>query len=213
MEQVLKLTGRIAFWASVISSVLVALVSYRFVPLGVEIAMDFVSHNLARNSLALFAHIAVAPVALFLMPFQFMSGLRHKHPSLHRWVGRIYVAAVVISGVAGFQLAFHSTAGVFASAGFASLAIVWLWTTLGALYFALTRQFARHRDWMLRSAALTFAAVTLRVYLGSSMALGAEFQVAYPIISWACWMPNAILVETYLLMRGRRSYLLANQTR
>lgn len=200
MEQVSKLGNHAAFWAVVISSVLVALVSYRFVPLGVNVAMDFVSHNLAENSLALYAHIAVAPIALLLMPFQFMSGLRRKRPALHRWMGRVYVTSVVVSGVAGFQLAFHSSAGLLATAGFASLSVVWLWTTLGALYFALNRKFDRHRDWMLRSAALTFAAVTLRVYLGSAMALGADFQVAYPIISWACWLPNAMIVELYLLL-------------
>ncbi|WP_415716484.1 DUF2306 domain-containing protein [Roseibium sp.] len=204
MERVAKLSGSLGFWVVVVTSVLVALASYRFVPLGVEVAMNFVAHNLNGNSLALYAHIAVAPIALLLMPFQFMSGLRTRRPSNHRWMGRAYVAAVVISGIAGFQLAFHTTTGTFATIGFALLSVIWVWTTLGALYFALTRQFARHRDWILRSAALTFAAVTLRVYLGTSMALGAEFMVAYPIISWACWVPNALLVEAYIVLRNQR---------
>jgi uncharacterized membrane protein len=201
MERVWGLAGSLAFWSAALASVLVAAVSYRFIPLGVDATMEFIAHNLPGNSLALYGHIGVAPIALLLMPFQFMSGLRKRRPLLHRWMGRTYVTAIVISGLAGLQLAFHSTAGVFASVGFATLAVIWLWTTLGAFYFAVKRQFNRHRNWMLRSAALTFAAVTLRVYLGTSMALGADFQVAYPIISWACWVPNALLVEAYLLLR------------
>lgn len=205
MGRVSGLMTGLAFWAAVVTSILVAVVSFRFVPLGVDATMNFVAHNLSGNQIALFSHIGIAPIALLLMPFQFMSGLRTRRPGLHRWMGRIYVASILISGLAGLQLAFHSTAGVFASVGFASLAVLWLWTTAAAFYFAYRRQISRHRNWMLRSAALTFAAVTLRVYLGTSTALGAEFQIAYPIISWACWVPNALLVEAYLWSRRQTS--------
>jgi len=190
--------GKAAYYIAATLSMLIALVSYRFLFQGVEQAMDFVAHNLNGNALALYAHIGVAPVALALMPFQFLSGLRSRRPGFHRWLGRIYVGAILVSGLAGLQLAFHSHAGGFAITGFALLAVCWLGTTLAALLFALRRSFARHRDWMLRSAALTFAAVTLRVYLGVSMAYGIDFDVAYPIIGWVCWLPNLAAVEIYL---------------
>ncbi|WP_298961843.1 DUF2306 domain-containing protein [uncultured Roseibium sp.] len=198
MERISRLAGSSGFWLATITSVLVAVVSYRFIPLGVQQGMEFVAHNLSGNALALYAHIGVAPIALALMPFQFMSGVRRRWPALHRWSGRVYVAAILVSGLAGLQLAFHTTTGAFATLGFALLAFIWLGTTGAAFYYAVSRQIERHRRWMLRSAALTFAAVTLRVYLGSSMALGADFAIAYPIISWACWVPNAVLVELYL---------------
>ncbi len=198
------LLKKLGFGTTVLLSVLIALVSYRFVPQGVEQAMDHMAHNLKGNALALYGHIAVAPIALALMPFQFMSRLRARRPRLHRWMGRGYVAAIIISGLAGFELAFHSTAGPAATLGFAILAVLWLWTTVRAFLFALNRQFARHRVWMLRSAALTFAAVTLRIYLGVSMALGLDFGVAYTVIAWACWVPNALLLEAYILRSGRR---------
>ncbi|MBN8182687.1 DUF2306 domain-containing protein [Roseibium aggregatum] len=162
--------------------------------------MEFVAHNLDGNALMLYAHIGVAPIALALMPFQFMTRLRASRPKLHRWLGRGYVVSILISGIAGLQLAFHTTAGTFAATGFAILAVLWLATTGIAFAFALRRQFPRHRAWMLRSAALTFAAVTLRVYLGSSMAAGVDFEVAYPLIAWLCWVPNVLVMEVYLQM-------------
>ncbi|MEP3047594.1 MAG: DUF2306 domain-containing protein [Roseibium sp.] len=203
MSMVSKIFGHTAFWVSVVLAILVALVSYRFIPLGVEQAMEFLAHNLKDNALALYAHIAVAPIALALMPFQFMKSLRMRKPGLHRWMGRIYVVAIFVSGIAGFQLAFHSTAGSLAVGGFALLAVVWLGTTSAALWFALQRNIPRHQAWMIRSAALTFAAVTLRIYLPLSMASEIEFAVAYPIISWACWVPNLIAVELYLWFKNQ----------
>ena len=47
------------------------------------------------------------------------------------------------------------------------LALVWLLATLLAVRAARAGDFARHEVWALRSFALTFAAVTLRIYLGA----------------------------------------------
>lgn len=200
MSMVSRFAASVAFWTAAVSAVLVAVASLRFLALGVSASMDFVAHNLDGNALMLYAHIGVAPIALALTPFQFMTRLRARRPKLHRWLGRGYVAAVLVSGLAGLQLAFHTTAGIFAATGFALLAVLWMITTGIALVFALQRNIPRHRAWMLRSAALTFAAVTLRVYLGSSMAAGLDFQTAYPLIAWLCWLPNAVFMEVYLLL-------------
>jgi len=198
MPSIGKLSGTVAFGAATVTSILIALVSYRFLPLGVETAMDFMAHHLDGNALALYAHIGIAPIALAMMPFQFMSGLRARRPSLHRWLGRIYVAAVLVSGLAGLQLAFYTAAGPFAGVGFGLLAVIWLFVTAAALVFAMKRQISRHRKWMLRSAALTFAAVTLRAYLGLATGLGADFEIVYPLVAWLSWVPNALVIEAYL---------------
>ncbi|WP_208988667.1 DUF2306 domain-containing protein [Labrenzia sp. VG12] len=204
MMRIGKAAGWAAFGLAAVSSVLVALVSYRFLPLGVEGAMDFMAHHLDGNALALYGHIGVAPIALAVMPFQFLSGLRARRPAVHRWLGRLYVAAILVSGLSGLQLAFYTTAGSFAGTGFALLAVIWLGTTGAALVFALRRQFARHRFWMLRSAALTFAAVTLRVYLGILTGLGVEFETAYQLVAWLAWVPNALVMEAYLWTERQR---------
>ena len=51
---------------------------------------------------------------------------------------------------------------------------------------------------MVRSFAMTFAAVTLRLYLPIAPMLGYEFMPAYVAISWFCWVPNLIVAELYL---------------
>ena len=66
---------------------------------------------------------------------------------------------------------------------------------------ARRRDFTRHRRWMIRSFALTFAAVTLRAYVPISIMAAAPMAIAYPIISWACWVPNLIVAEIWLRTR------------
>ncbi|MEQ1730362.1 MAG: DUF2306 domain-containing protein [Vicinamibacterales bacterium] len=56
---------------------------------------------------------------------------------------------------------------------------------------------------MIRSFALTYAAVTLRLYVPLSMAAGVPFDVAYPVIAWACWVPNLLVAEWLFVPRSR----------
>jgi hypothetical protein len=56
----------------------------------------------------------------------------------------------------------------------------------------------RHRRWMIRSFALTAAAITLRMYLPLIFAFHWPFSIAYPAIAWLCWIPNALAAEVYL---------------
>ena len=58
-----------------------------------------------------------------------------------------------------------------------------------------------HRQWMIRSYALAFAAVTLRIYMPFMQAvLGMEFLDAYLIVAWMCWVPNLLVAELIVRM-------------
>ena len=48
---------------------------------------------------------------------------------------------------------------------------------------------------MVRNFALTFAAVTLRLWLPGMVVGGVPMEIAYPIVAWLCWVPNLIVAE------------------
>ncbi|MBX2875107.1 MAG: DUF2306 domain-containing protein, partial [Saprospiraceae bacterium] len=61
------------------------------------------------------------------------------------------------------------------------------------------RNIEAHREWMLRSYALTFAAVTLRLQLPLYMSfLDIDFLTSYRMVSWSCWVPNLLLIEWFI---------------
>ncbi len=191
--------SRIWLFIFTIFAVLIALASWRFALFGVEASMDIVAHHLQGNQVLLFAHIAIAPVVLLLAPIQLFSGLRARSPQVHRWVGRCYVFLILISGIAGVDLAIKTTQGPVTAVGFLLLAIAWLGTTAIGWSHARSGRYVQHRRWMLRSVALTSAAITLRLYLGISLgALDLPFDTVYPAIAWLCWVPNWIGIELYL---------------
>jgi uncharacterized membrane protein YozB (DUF420 family) len=72
---------------------------------------------------------------------------------------------------------------------------MWLFTGTKAFLCIRRGAVAEHRRWMVRNFSLTLAAVTLRIYLPSSMVLGIPFDIAYPFIAWLCWVPNLLLAE------------------
>ncbi|MEP0456495.1 MAG: DUF2306 domain-containing protein, partial [Roseibium sp.] len=190
-------------WMAAILCILVALVSYRFLLLGVPTSMEFLAYHLPGNRWFLHAHIAVAPLTLALLPVQLSSRLRKRYPRLHRWGGRIYVLLIMLSGVAALQLATTTQSGPVAAAGFALLGVIWLIVTGLGFWTGWKRDLLLHRRWMIRSAALTFAAVTLRIYLPLSMVFGLPFDPAYTAIAWLSWVPNLIAAEIYLRSGNR----------
>ncbi|OIQ34455.1 MAG: hypothetical protein BM559_05450 [Roseobacter sp. MedPE-SWchi] len=187
-----------AFW---ILCLLIALASWRFILIGVELSMPFVAYHALERPLAFYAHIGLAPVALALLPFQFRRALRQRRPHLHRWLGRSYGGAILVSGLGGLIMAIGTSSGLVAGLGFGLLAFLWLGTTGRGIWLAMQGRIAEHRVWMIRSGALTFAAVTLRLYLPFLFATLGE-ELGYTLVAWACWVPNMLLAE-WLLRRDR----------
>jgi hypothetical protein len=161
--------------------------------------------NTFPTPLGLEIHIAASAFAMLLGPFQFLKVLRGRLPAVHRWTGRVYVAACLVGGLAGATIALYSAGGFPAGLGFLSLAILWLASTGMAWISAMRRDFVAHERWMIRSFALTLAAATLRLYLPASIIFHqGQFSIPdYQIIAWACWVPNLILAEVWIAMRRR----------
>ena len=147
---------------------------------------------------AFWAHLAGSLVALATGPLQLNSRLRNRALTLHRWTGRAYVVGVLIGGTGGLILAPASDEGIVTHLGFGGLAIAWLFCTILG-YRAIRRgDDVVHRAWMIRSFALTFAAVMLRVILPLELVSGMPFSTAYKIVSWACWVPNLVVAEWFV---------------
>ena len=149
--------------------------------------------------LAVPLHFAGGGIALAFGAFQLNASLRSRRLQLHRLLGRIYVVSVVVGGIAGLRLAIASQGGTIARAGFSALACLWLFSTVRGFLRIRAGDDVSHRAWMIRSYSLTCAAVTLRIYLPLSLAVGIPFEVAYPAIAWLCWVPNIIVAERMFL--------------
>jgi uncharacterized membrane protein len=212
---------RSAFWWILLSALAIAV----FAPLpyalnslagltgnGQELAANYVDRP-AVVQLAFYLHVGFGGLALLLSPFQFATRLRTRAPHVHRAVGRVILASIAIAGVAGSVLAPHSLAGPVGTVGFGLLAVLWVTFAATAFRAVRRRDVAGHRRWMIRTFALTYAAVTLRLWLGVLIGIqtglaGVEAQVAfdraYLLVPFLAWVPNLLVAERYLTTRRRR---------
>lgn len=146
--------------------------------------------------LGFYLHILLGGVALLTGWPQFIEQWRKKYLNVHRLLGRIYIISVFISGGAGLYIALYATGGISSILGFFTLAVLWLLFTIMAYITIKQKKIKFHQAWMIRSFALTLAAVTLRLWLPLFLfGFKMDFMVAYPIIAWLSWMPNLLVAE------------------
>jgi len=151
---------------------------------------------------AFYIHITFGGIALLIGWTQFSERLRDRYLGTHRMIGKIYVASVMLSSMAGFYIALFASGGITSTLGFGSLAVLWFFTVTKAYTTILKRDIKEHENWMIRNYALAFAAVTLRIYLPlSTGVLHLDFIAAYRVISWLCWVPNLIIAEMIISRR------------
>jgi uncharacterized membrane protein len=149
------------------------------------------------------AHFIGGGIALAVGALQFAQRLRLQQPSMHRWLGRLYVVSVLLSGSMGLVMAARSTGGMIAQVGFGALAVLWLGTTIQGYRAIRARHIELHRAWMARSFSLTLAALTLRIYLPASALAGWPFESAYAAIAWLSWVPNLLIAMQLAPLRER----------
>lgn len=146
----------------------------------------------------IYPHALFGAIALALGSVQFWRGFPDSHPTFHRATGLGYVVATFVTGSAGLYMSFFAFGGTIPRVGFGLLAISVLSATALAWRRIRRRDIARHREWMLRSYALIFAAVTLRIELPILVGMFHNFTPAYTIVAWLCWLPNLVLAELYV---------------
>ena len=133
-------------------------------------AADLDAHFASERALVL-THILPAMLFMVLGPLQFVRGLRSRYPQVHRWSGRIFLAASAVVGVSGLKLAFGRTiGGLDEKAAIVLFGTFFLIALAKALWHALRREFAQHREWMIRSYAIGLAVATIRPIMGTFFA-------------------------------------------
>lgn len=146
-------------------------------------------------NLGFYTHIIFGGLALLIGWIQFSPGFRNKNPILHKKIGKVYVASVLLSSVAGIGIGFFATGGLWSSLGFICLGVIWFYTTLMGYTTIRNKQVEAHQEFMVYSYAACFAAVTLRIWLPLLIVIYGDFMVAYTIVAWLSWVPNLLVAN------------------
>ena len=150
----------------------------------------------------LLTHIAGGMLALLVGPVQIWLGLTRQRMTLHRVLGRVYGAAVIVGGLASFGLSLTTEAGWIFGMGLAFLGLAWFVTTGMAFVAVKRRRFELHKEWMIRSYVVTFAFVNFRIFVGVTQAMGVGTELErMAAASWFCWAVPLLIAEVWLQAR------------
>ena len=194
----MKILGQVVVFILVVPIVAYSVYVYGFLGLG-DMVHPEMKIAYEAHPVGIYCHIFASALALLLGPFQFLKGLRQKNPGLHRGIGRVYLGVgVLVGGGAGLYMSQFAFGGPLARAGFALLALSWLYSAAMALAAIRRGAIVEHQQWMLRNFSLTFAGVTLRLWLIASGLAGIYFEDSYVYIAWLCWVPNLVVAQWWI---------------
>ena len=144
-------------------------------------------------------HVLGGLLAILIGPLQFWSRIRRDHIQVHRWSGRVYLAGVVVGGIASFGLAATSQVTLTYAAGLAGLGCSladYRWH--GTCRISIVN-FALHRQWMIRELCyvVTMAFVTFRMVEDflEAKGIGTKVGTRLTLMSWACWAVPLLFTE------------------
>ena len=151
-----------------------------------------------------YTHIGMGGLALLVGWIQFNKKIQRTRMELHRNFGKMYMVAVLISGISGLYIAYHATGGLSSQLGFIGLGLTWLYTTFRGYTSIRKKDVETHQKMMIYSYAACFAAVTLRIWLPLLSKSFGAFLPAYRIVAWLCWIPN-IIVAYFIIQNITKS--------
>ncbi|HEU5292179.1 MAG TPA: DUF2306 domain-containing protein [Cyclobacteriaceae bacterium] len=154
---------------------------------------------------AYYSHVLAAGVILTIGFFQLNTRLSLKRKKLHRFVGKCYAYGILFfAAPGGLIMSFFINRGPWVLTSFILQCTCWFVFTLLAVIKIRSGKIAEHRQWMWRSYALTFAAVTLRLYVFMfTSSFDLSTPDAYGTIAWASWVINLVAVEVWLKFNTR----------
>ena len=100
-------------------------------------------------------------------------------------------------------MAIYANGGLPSKTDFIILDCLWFWFTLKAWLLIKEGKVAAHQNFMIRSFALTFSAITLRTWKGIlTTVTDLDLGTLYMIDAWLGFVPNLFVAE-WIIYRSR----------
>lgn len=123
------------------------------------------AHFAAKAGMTLL-HIVPALLFVLLVPLQFVSSLRRRHPRLHRWTGRVIMGLGVVVGISALWLSAHPVGGAVERTATIFFGCFFLFSLGKAWWHIRNRRVELHREWVTRMVAVALGVATTRPIMG-----------------------------------------------
>jgi len=143
-------------------------------------------------------HAVTGGVVLISGSLQFNQRILTQKRKMHRVLGRIYVGSIWISSIGGLWSTLFFDVSFAAKFALGILAVLWFSTTTIALIRIRNREVAQHREWMMRSFALSFFFVTFSLWVPGLASTALPETIGYPLAVFLSWSVNLAIAEWWI---------------
>lgn len=179
---------------------LLALISIQYIPINYEIAFLNLKQEeikLTYYKFAFFSHVYSSIIIITLGLTQFSTTIRNQFPFIHKINGKTYILLILlVASPSGLIMSYHANGGLISKVSFTILSILWFLFTLNAYKNIKKRNFEKHKNFMIRSYALTLSAISLRLFKYGIVSI---FELppmdTYKIVSILGWTINLGIAE------------------
>ena len=154
---------------------------------------------------AFYIHVFSCFFCLFAGITQFSKYLLKHQKELHRVLGKAYMGNIFfVNAPVGLVLAIYANGGIISKSAFVVLDLLWFFFTLIALNHAKAKNITRHREFMIRSYALTLSAITFRLLKPLFIATTSlQAETIYVIDSWLAFVLNLAIAELIIYLNRK----------
>ena len=188
----------VAFWTMLLlASTYFVLESLAYV---VYAASDPDTGPLTPRILSIYVHGALAIPLLFVAPLQFHPGFRRRYPQAHRWTGRVFLITSILTAALAIVLALGYEF-VGSRPALVIFGLLWIFFSACAWFCARRGDFAAHRAFMIRSVAVGFAFVWIRLSRVSQDWLFPfieDAEMRSTVREYVCFIVPLLAVEIWL---------------
>lgn len=107
-------------------------------------------------------HIVPSLAFALLVPLQFVSSLRRRHPKFHRWIGRVLLCVGIVVGISAESLSAHPIGGIIEGTATTFYGCFFLFSLSRAWLHIRDRRVGLHREWVIRMVAIALGAAATR---------------------------------------------------
>jgi uncharacterized membrane protein len=152
-------------------------------------------------------------IILTLGSIQLIEAIRVRYSAFHRWVGRVYVVASLLTAIGGLTFIFikGTIGGTVMDIGFGLYGVLMFIAGVQTIRFARAGDYTKHRAWALRLYALAIGSWLYRMDYGFWLLLAdglghvKDFSGPFDkVMAFFFYLPNLLVAEIFVRSGARR---------
>jgi hypothetical protein len=158
--------------------------------------------HFAGNAGMTLLHIVPSLLFVLLIPLQFVSSLRLRHPQFHRWIGRVTMVLGIVVGISALRLSVHPVGGLIESTATVLFGSLFLFSLGKAWWHIRNSRVELHREWVTRMVAIALGVATTRpimaVFFATSRLTGLSPEQFFGPAMWLGFTATYLAGEAWI---------------